>query len=77
MDMIPLRHLASGESGEISQLVGHPDEVRRLEELGLRCGAQVEMVQPGHACIVRVAGSKFCFRECDLFTVLVRLGVPS
>ena len=77
MDLIPLRNLGSGEVGQISELVGLPDEVRRLEELGLRRGASVEMVQPGHACIVRVAGSKFCFRESELFTVLVRLGATS
>lgn len=51
-----------------------PDQVHRLEELGMRSGAEVQMVQPGSACIVRLAGSKLCVRADELLRVLVRPG---
>lgn len=75
MEMLPLSELEAGQSAEIAQLVGRPDDVHRLEELGLRRGTAIEMVQPGVPCIIRVAGAKLCFRESDLFSVLVRIGV--
>ena len=75
MEMLPLNELEAGQSAEILQLVGRPDDVHRLEELGLRRGAWIEMVQPGIPCIIRLAGSKLCFRENEAFSVLVRAGV--
>ena len=54
------------------QLVGPAEQVRRLEELGLRAGARLEMVRGGSPCIVRVDGSTLCFRDDELLRVLVR-----
>ena len=68
---IPLNFLSVGQSGKISQLLGLPDEVHRLEELGLRAGVEVEMVQAGLPCIIRLAGHKLCFRGDEGFAVLV------
>ena len=76
-DLIPLHHLPPGQSARIDQLLGNADQVHRLEELGLRRGSTVEMVRAGSPCIVRLAESKLCFRQCDVFQVLVRLGEPS
>lgn len=76
-ELIPLRYLDSGQSAQIGQLIGHVDQVHRLEELGLRSGTSIEMLQPGSPCIIRVSGSKLCFRDCDSLNVLVRPGVPS
>lgn len=75
MEMLPLTELDAGQTAEIAQLVGRPDDIHRLEELGLRPGATIEMVQPGIPCIIRLAGAKLCFRESDVFSVLVRVGV--
>jgi Fe2+ transport system protein FeoA len=58
----------------VDEVVGEAGDVHRLAELGLRSGTPVEMVQPGNPCIIRVGGSKLCFRESDLLSVLVRLG---
>jgi Fe2+ transport system protein FeoA len=69
---IPITALRRGEIAEIAQLVGSPEHVRRMEELGLRDGARLEIVQPGSPCIVRVAGATLCFREDELLRVLVR-----
>ncbi len=73
-DLIPLSRLAPGQSAHVGHVDGQPDAVHRLEELGLRGGATVEMVQRGSPCIIRLAGHKLCFRPDDLLQVLVRLG---
>jgi ferrous iron transport protein A len=72
MDLIPITQLRRGEAAEISQLLGSPEHVRRLEELGLRGGVSLEMVQGGSPCIVRVAGTTLCFRHDELLRVLVK-----
>jgi ferrous iron transport protein A len=71
MHCIPITQLRSGEVAEISQVVGPPEHVRRLEELGLRGGARLEIVRGGSPCIVRVAGATLCFRHDELLRVLV------
>ncbi len=68
---IPLEHLPTGQSARVGQLVGEPEQVHRMMELGLRSGTQVEMLQSGSPCVVRLQGNKMCFRRCDLFDVLV------
>lgn len=73
-ELLPLQMLAPGQFALVEQLYGQTEQVNRLEELGLRQGVEVEMVQSGSPCIIRVAGSKLCFRECDLLSVLVRPG---
>ncbi len=75
--LIPLQQLETGRTAMIDQLVGRPDQVHRLQELGLRQGVVVEMVRHGSPCIVRLGDCKFCFREADLFSVLVRSAGPS
>jgi Fe2+ transport system protein FeoA len=51
--------------------------VKRLEEMGLREGTEVEMVQPGSPCIVRLGDVKLCFRETELIHVMVCPGETS
>jgi Fe2+ transport system protein FeoA len=71
-DLIPLARLSSGQTAEISQLVGHPDQVHRMEEMGLRSGVTVEMVRSGRPCIIQLAGNRLCFRESRSFSIFVR-----
>ena len=73
-DSIPLNLLHSGECALVDQVLGQPDVVHRLEELGLRGGAAVEMVQAGSPCIIRLRGLKLCLRADELVSVLVRRG---
>ena len=75
MELIPLNRLGPGEGGRIDQLMGRPDDVQRLEELGLRGGRHIEMVQSGSPCIVRLDGQKICFRGGESLNVLVRPAV--
>jgi ferrous iron transport protein A len=71
-DLIPLSQVAVGRRGEIGAVMGLPDSVQRLEELGLRVGAQVEMIQNGAPCIIKLAEQRLIFRGDELFSVLVR-----
>jgi ferrous iron transport protein A len=71
-DLIPLNRLATGQTASIGQLLGRPEQVQRLQELGLREGVAIEMVQSGSPCIVRLADKKLCFRSDELLRVLVR-----
>lgn len=71
INLVPLRSLCSGQVAEISQIVGPTEQIRRLEELGMRRGARFEIVRGGSPCIVRVGGTTLCFRNDDLLSVLV------
>jgi ferrous iron transport protein A len=74
--LFPMHMLVPGQSADVGQVMGSPETIHRLEELGLRGGATVEMVQNGSPCIIRLAGQKLCFRAEELVQVLVR-GVAS
>jgi Fe2+ transport system protein FeoA len=64
--------MLAGQSAQVGAVLGQPEQVHRLEEIGLRGGTQVEMLQPGSPCIIRLGGQKFCFRADELLRVLVR-----
>lgn len=68
---MPINLLRRGEVAEVSHVLGSPDQVRRLEELGLRGGAHLEIVQDGSPCIVRVGGAKLCVRQDEILRILV------
>jgi Fe2+ transport system protein FeoA len=71
-DLVSVTFLRNGQIAEIQQLAGSPERIRRLEELGLRAGVRLEMVQSGTPCIIRVEGAKLCFRDGELSSVIVR-----
>ena len=68
---IPLRHLPVRHCARITEVLGHPEHVHRLDEFGLRGGTRIEMFRPGNPCIIRLAGNKVCLRADDLLHVLV------
>ena len=65
--------LPAGQRACVAQLLGPTADVHRLHEMGLRPGSWVEMVQRGSPCIIKVAGSKLCLRDANLFQVLVHM----
>jgi ferrous iron transport protein A len=69
--LVPLTFLTMGQTAQVGQVLGRPEQVHRLEELGLRGGATIEMVQPGSPCIIRLGANKLCFRADELTRVLV------
>ena len=77
VDLIPLVHMETGSKARIGQVVGHPDQVHRLEELGLRNGTVIEMLQNGSPCIIRFEQSKLCFRPNENVGVLVQVDKAS
>jgi ferrous iron transport protein A len=70
-DLLPITSLLPGQVAEVRQIVGRPEQVRRLEELGVRSGVALEMIQMGRPCIVRVGTTKLCFRDGEMCSVLV------
>ena len=72
--LLPLHDLRPGQTAMIDQLVGRPEVVQRLQEVGLRCGTKVQMVRSGRPCIVRLSGSRLCYRDCEKTRILVRPG---
>lgn len=73
-ELIPLPMLPPGQLAQIDQVMGLAEDVHRLQELGMQVGRSVEMVQAGSPCIIKLNGTKLCFRDCDALSVLVRLG---
>ena len=67
-----LDRVPAGRSVQVARLVGCPEHVRRLEEMGLRPGMVVQIVRRGRPCIVRAGGNRLCFRCSELLGVLVR-----
>ena len=74
VDWIPLQMLPTGQTARVRQVFGSAEHVHRMEELGLRGGAEIEMVNPGSPCIVKLSGHKLCFRTDDLLKILVQPG---
>ena len=77
IDLIPLGSLRAGPRALVEQVLGQADHVHRLEELGIRGGASVEMLQAGSPCIVQLAGNKLCFRGGETMSILVRVGASA
>lgn len=73
---IPLQMLRQGQRGFVHEVAGAGEHTHRLHEMGLRTGAEIEMVRHGSPCIVRIAGHKLCLRSDELQTVLVQLESP-
>ena len=71
-ELIPLNRLRTGQSAQVSRIVGPAEDVHRLEEFGLCCGAGIQMFRAGSPCILRMAGGKFCLRADALLNVLVK-----
>jgi ferrous iron transport protein A len=73
MQVLPLELLQTGERGAIHDLEGEPEFVHRLEEMGLRRGATVEMLRPGSPCILAVDHHRLSFRPEPSTTILVEI----
>jgi len=71
--LLPLQFLSTGESGRVRDLHGNARLISRLEEMGLRPGAHVRMVQPGEPCIVALDHQRLSLRGEEEAMVLVEL----
>ena len=73
MQILPMQLLNPGETGCIRDVEGETQLVRRLDEMGLRAGVKVRMVQPGRPCIVAFDHQRLSFRGEDEAVVLVEV----
>jgi ferrous iron transport protein A len=72
--LVPLGLLRAGQTGRISEVIGGGGLAHRLHEMGLRSGAEVQMIRAGSPCIIRLGGQKLCVRADEMTSVLVRMG---
>jgi Fe2+ transport system protein FeoA len=72
-EIIPLSLLRCGVRAAIGLISGAPNEVQRMEELGLSEGNEIEVLQHGCPCIVRCRGAKYCLRGNECSCVWVRI----
>lgn len=71
--VVPLHLLRPNESGSVLEVTGNRRLVQRLDEMGLRAGVHVRMVQPGHPCIVALDHQRLSFRGEEDAIVLVEV----
>lgn len=67
--------LKPGESGKVVKLLGEGSIKRRLQDLGLVCGARVECLQKsplGDPTAFSIKGAVIALREEDSFHVLIQ-----
>jgi ferrous iron transport protein A len=74
--IVPMNLLNPGESGCVCDVAGESQLVRRLDEMGLRAGVEVRMVQPGRPCIVALDHQRLSFRGDDEAQVFVEVARP-
>jgi ferrous iron transport protein A len=74
MPIVPLHLLLPGQSGRVCDVSGNSAMVVRLDEMGLREGVEIRMVQPGEPCIVAFQDHRLTFRGEEEIAVLVEVG---
>ena len=77
VDLLPLNLLADGAVANVAEILGRPEQVHRINELGLKRGSEVQMLRSGSPCIVRLAGQTLCFRGSEVLSVLVKPQTPA
>lgn len=70
--MIPLEFLRHNECAEVTDVVGEPQWVARLADVGLHVGAQLRMVQPGMPCLCEVGSTRLSLRLDDRSQIYVQ-----
>ncbi len=75
--LVPLERLAAGDRARVMQILGCPEQVQRVKEMGIRDGALIEMVRTGTPCIIRTGMQTLCVRGNELLNVLVEPGAAA
>jgi ferrous iron transport protein A len=74
--IVPLHLLEAGETGCIIDVDGEARLVQRLDEMGLRRGTNVRVIQPGDPCIVAFDHQRLSFRGEGEAIILVEVSQP-
>jgi len=70
--LMPLTAMAVGQSAVVAHIHAESALVDRLREIGVRPGAEIQMLQRGSPCVVRLDGQKLCLRADELISVMVQ-----
>ena len=70
--MLPLECLQCNEKAEVADVVGDPNWVARMADLGLQNGAQLRMVAPGSPCLFELGQCRLCLRTDPSNCIYVR-----
>jgi Fe2+ transport system protein FeoA len=71
-NIIPLHLTDSGTSAEVVEVLGNPEQVQRVRELGFCNGTSIDVVQGGSSCIVKLGGNTICMRTNELLNIFVK-----
>lgn len=71
-ELLPLRLIPAGRHVRVDAVVGAADQIRRLAELGVQQGSDVEILHSGSPCLLKVGRTKLSFRDGDGASVFVR-----
>jgi ferrous iron transport protein A len=74
VDLVPLHHLPAGDSARVIHILGCPEQVQRVKEMGIRDGDEIEMIRSGIPCIIRSGMQTLCIRGNEFLNVLVERG---
>jgi Fe2+ transport system protein FeoA len=71
-EFLPLDALRPGCWAAVVDLLGDSAQLQRLEEVGIRPGAHLRMIQPGCPCLFQLGASRVSLRCGDDIQILVR-----
>ena len=77
MELVPLCAMTAGEIGLIREVDGTADFVKRLCEMGLSHGSEIQMLTPGTPCIVAVNHQRISLRGDDEMAIYVEILRPA
>ncbi len=70
-NMFPLDLLSDGETGEIAAVMGDPDWISRMTEIGISVGRKVRVLRQGSPCLLEVEGARLSVRSENTMHILV------
>lgn len=72
MALLPLERLKRGESGTVADVSGNQRWVCRLQEMGVRAGVRLTVLQPGSPTLLQIGSGRLSLRLGDEIQILVR-----
>ena len=70
--VLPLSGMRRGQRARIDAILGPPEWVKRLREIGLRDGAEIRMLRQGPTSMIRLGYQTLCVRCNEATQVVVR-----
>lgn len=77
LSLVPASSMAQREFGQIRLMSGDQQATHRFAEMGIRPGAQIQLIRHGKPCMIAVDGRKFSMRAEDLDEIFVQVSANS